>query len=153
MKASASVATCWSARRSGGDELEARRERYAQQVARSRSIDPKVWHDLLAPVATEMLVGATYADPSLFPEGFGISRRTEPGNEYLGLVMTWPEPNTFVLGLNYFDVADGCDNEDIYKLDLTTFMMTPYMCGAFEQEYPQYAGHHWAAKPYLRAPG
>lgn len=40
----------------------------------------------------------------------------------------------------------------MYKLDLTTFEMTPYMGRAFEQEYPQYAEHHWAAKPYLREP-
>lgn len=97
-----------------------------------------------------MIVGATYADPSMFPEGFGITRRSEPRNQYLGPVMTWPEPDTFVLGLNYYDAADKGDNEDIYKIDLRTFEMTPYMRGTFEQEYPQYAGHHRAAKVYLR---
>ncbi len=101
-------------------------------------------------MATDMIVGATQAHPGLFPEGFDIRRRSEPRNEYLGLVMTWPEPSTFVFGLNYHDNEDGRDNEDMYKLDLTTFELTPYMRGSFEQEYPQYAGHHWAAKPYLR---
>lgn len=119
-------------------------------MKRSWSINPQTWHDLLLPMATEMIVGATQAHPGLFPEGFGIGRRTEPRNGYLGLVTTWPELNTFVLGVNYHDSADGHDNEDIYKLDLSAFEMTPYMRGTFEQEFPQYAGHHWAAKPYLR---
>jgi hypothetical protein len=95
-------------------------------------------------------VGATPAHPGTFPEGYGIGRRSEPRNEYLGLVTTWPEPNTFVLGLNYHDNDEAWDNEDIYKLDLTSFKLTPYMRGTFEQEYPEYTGHHWAAKPYLR---
>ena len=42
-------------------------------------------------MATEMVVGATQAHPGIFPEGFGIGRRSEPRNEYLGLVTTWPE--------------------------------------------------------------
>lgn len=121
-------------------------------MARSWRVDPQAWHDLLRPMATEMVVGATLAHPGVFPEGFGIGRRTEPRNEYLGLVTTWPEPTTFVLGVNYHDDADGRDNEDMYKLDLATFEMTPYMRGTLEQEYPQYAGHHWAAKSYLREP-
>jgi hypothetical protein len=121
-------------------------------MARSWRVDPQAWRDLLAPRATEMLLGATQAYPGFFPEGFGIGRRTEPRNEYLGLVATWPEPNTFVLGVNYHDNADGHDNEDMYKLNLTTFEMTPYMRGTFEKEYPEYAGHHWTAKPYLRQP-
>jgi hypothetical protein len=97
-----------------------------------------------------MVVGATMAHPNTFPEGLGIGRRTEPRNEYLGMVTTWPEPDIFVLGLNYYDRNDKGDNEDIYKVDLTTLQMTPYMRGSFEREYPEYAGHHWAAKPYLR---
>ena len=119
-------------------------------MADSWQVDRQAWEKLLAPVATQMIVGATLADPSIFPEGFGISRRTAPRNQYLGLVMTWPDPKTFVLGLNYYDPDDRHDNEDIYKIDLTTFEMTPYMRGSFEREYPEYAGHHWAAKPYLR---
>ncbi len=117
-------------------------------MARSWPVDPQAWYDLLKPMATTMVVGATEAHPGAFPEGFGIGRRTEPRNEYLGLVTTWPEPTTFALGVNYYDNADGRDNEDIYKLDLTTFEMAPYMRGSL-----QYAGHHWAAKPYLRKPG
>jgi hypothetical protein len=103
-------------------------------------------------MATQMIVGATNAHPGYFPEGFGIGRRKEPRNEYLGLITTWPEPNTFVLGLNYYDTDDRRDNEDMYKLDLTTFEITPYMRGSFEVEFPEYAGHHWAAKPFLREP-
>jgi hypothetical protein len=121
-------------------------------VARGKPVDPQAWHKLLKQGAAGMSVGATQAHPGLFPEGFGIGRRTEPRNEYLGLVTTWPEPTTFVLGFNYFDSDDGHDNEDMYKLDLATFEMTPYMRGAFEREYPQYAGHHWATKDFLRKP-
>src|SRR2546430_5566255 len=102
---------------------------YAERVARNPRVDPQAWHDLLAPMATKMIVGATQAHPGVFPEGFGIGRRDEPRNDYLGLVTTWPEPNTFVLGLNYHDNDDGRDNEDIYKLDLTSFELTPYMRG------------------------
>jgi hypothetical protein len=49
-------------------------------------VDPQAWRDLLAPRATEMIVGATNAEPGLFPHGFGIGRREEPRNQYLGLV-------------------------------------------------------------------
>src|SRR5688572_23485904 len=100
-------------------------------MARTRYVDPRAWRDLLAPRATEMILGATTAHPGYFPEGFGIGRRTEPRNQYLGLVTTWPEQDTFVLGVNYHDSADRHDNEDMYKLDLTTFEMTPYMRGTF----------------------
>src|SRR5712691_8048475 len=99
-------------------------------MARTRRVDSQAWHDLLVPMATDMIVGATQAHPGVFPEGFGIGRREEQRNEYLGLVTTWPEPNTFVLGFNYHDRDDRRDNEDIYKIDLTTFEMTPYMRGS-----------------------
>jgi hypothetical protein len=119
-------------------------------MARSWPVDRKWWDDLLKPMAPDMMVGATQAHPGVFPEGFGISRRTEPRNEYLGLVTTWPEPETFVLGLNYYDNADQCDNEDMYKLDLDTFELTPRMGRSFVKEYPQYGEHHRASKAYLR---
>jgi hypothetical protein len=99
-----------------------------------------------------MAVGATEAMSGVFPEGFGIGRRTEPRNEYLGMVVTRPEEHIYVVGTNYYDVDDRCDNEDMYKFDLGTNEWTPYMRGTFEEEFPQYAGHHWAAKPYLRKP-
>jgi hypothetical protein len=120
-------------------------------MGRTWKVDPQAWQDLLKPM-TPLAVGATAAHPSLFPTGFGIGRRNEPRNQYLGLVVTRPEANTFVLGLNYFDTVDDGDNEDMYKLDTTTFEVTPYMRGSFERDYPEYAGHHRAAKPYLRKP-
>jgi hypothetical protein len=73
-------------------------------------------------------------------------------SEYLGLVVTRPEADTFVLGLNYFDTVDNGDNEDMYRLDTATFEVTPYMRGSFEKEYPEYVGYHRATKPYLRKP-
>ena len=76
---------------------------YAERMARSWCVDPQAWDDLLKPMATEMIVGATQAHPGVFPDGFGIGRRDEPRNEYLGLVTTWPDGTTFVLGLNYHD--------------------------------------------------
>jgi hypothetical protein len=120
-------------------------------VAKSRKVDPQAWDDLVKRTSLPA-VGATNAHPDVFPEGFGIGRRTEPRNEYLGLVVTRPERFTVVLGANYRDNADAADNEDIYKLDTRTFELETYMRGRFEREYPQYAGHHRAAKPYLRKP-
>jgi hypothetical protein len=120
-------------------------------MGRTSKVDPQAWQELLKPM-TPLAVGATAAYPELFPTGLGIGRRREPRNQYLGLVVTRPEPNTFVLGLNYFDAVDDGDNEDMYRLDTTTFEVTPYMRGSFERNYPEYAGHHWAAKPYLRKP-
>ena len=120
-------------------------------MGRTWKVDPQAWKDLLKPM-TPLAVGATAAQPDLFPTGFGIGRRGGPRNEYLGLVVTRPNANTFVLGLNYFDTVDEGDNEDMYRLDTTTFEVTPYMRGSFERDYPEYAGHHWAAKPYLRKP-
>jgi hypothetical protein len=101
-----------------------------------------------------MMVGATHGEPGYFPrEGFGIGRRQEPErNKFLGSVFTWPEPITFVIGANYYDRNDHGDNEDMYKLDLNTFVMTPYMRGTFAQEFPVYGTHHWDAKPDLRKP-
>jgi hypothetical protein len=118
-------------------------------MGRTWTVDPQAWHDFVKPF-TPLAVGATEAHPDLFPNGFGIGRRQQPRNEYLGLVMTRPGPNTFVLGLNYFDTVDNGDNEDMYRIDLDAFEVAPYMGGSFEKDYPEYAGHHWAAKPYLR---
>lgn len=114
-------------------------------------MDQQAWQDLLKPM-TPLAVGATVARPDLFPTGLGIGRRTEPRNTYLGLVVTRPDTDTFVLGLNYRDTVDDGDNEDMYRLDTTIFEVTPYMRGSFERDFPEYAGHHWAAKPYLRTP-
>jgi hypothetical protein len=57
-----------------------------------------------------------------------------------------------VFGTNWFDAHDNCDNEDMYRFDLNTFQITPYMRGSFVKEYPEYAEHHRAAKPFLRKP-
>jgi hypothetical protein len=119
-------------------------------MGRTRKVDSRAWQDFVKPMP--LAVGATAAHPGVFPTGLGIGRRVEPRNEYLGLVVTRPEANTFVLGLNYFDTVDNGDNEDIYRLDKATFEVTPYMRGSFEKEYPEYVGHHRAAKPYLRKP-
>jgi hypothetical protein len=105
--------------------------------------------------AASLAVGATLAEPGVFPDGFaelGISQRAAPRNQYLGVVTTRPDEETYVFGLNYFDVNDNCDNEDMYKFDAENLDVTPYMRGTFEQEYPEYAGHHHAAKAYLRKP-
>jgi hypothetical protein len=70
-------------------------------------------------------------------------------------VLTRPDPETDVLGLNYRDHddgPDGRDNEDMYKFTPATGELTPYMRGTFEREYPEYTGHHWAAKDFLRKP-
>jgi hypothetical protein len=120
-------------------------------MGKPRRVDPQAWQDLLKPMPP-LAVGATAAHPGLFPTGLGIGQRVEPRNEYLGLVVTRPERDTFVLGLNYFDAADNGDNEDMYRLDTKTSELTPYMRGRFEKECPEYAGHHRAAKPYLRKP-
>lgn len=99
-----------------------------------------------------LAVGATMAEPGLFPGDLGVGMRSTPRNQYLGMVVTRPEQDTFVFGLNYFDTKDGCDNEDIYRLDRSRGEVDKYMKGPFEKEFPQYAGTHWAAKPYLRKP-
>jgi hypothetical protein len=112
-------------------------------------VDTRAWQDFVKPMSP-LAVGATAAHPGLFPTGLGIGRRVEPRNDYLGVVVTRPDADTFVLGLNYFDAVDNGDNEDMYRLDTTTFEITPYMRGSFEKEHPEYAGHHRAAKPYLR---
>lgn len=78
--------------------------------------------------------------------------RSTPRNQYLGMVVTRPEEDTFVFGLNYFDTKDGCDNEDIYRLDRSRGEIDTYMKGSFEKEFPEYAETHWAAKLYLRKP-
>jgi hypothetical protein len=96
-------------------------------------------------VMTPLAVGATAAHPDLFPAGLGIGRRGEPRKQYLGLVVTRPDVGTLVLGLNYFDTVDDGDNEDIYRLDSTTFEVTSYM-RSFETDYPESAGHHWVGK-------
>jgi hypothetical protein len=119
-------------------------------MPRSR-LDPQAWR-ALSPSLTSLAVGATLACPETFPDGFGISRRDEDINRFLGLVMTRPDEDTFVMGLNYFDSVDGFDNEDMYKVTPTTSELVPYMRGTFEKEYPEYAGHHWASKPFLRRP-
>jgi hypothetical protein len=118
-------------------------------MGRTWQADPKAWDDLLGSTRS-LSVGATQPYPNVFPHGLGIGKRGQPRNEYLGLVMTRPQPNIFILGVNYFDTVDDGDNEDMYKVDVNTFQITPYMRATFEKEYPQYAGHHWAAKPYLR---
>jgi hypothetical protein len=118
-------------------------------MGRTRKVDSRAWQDFVKPMPP-LAVGATAAHPGVFPTGRGIGRRVEPRNEYLGLVVTRREANTFVLGLNYFDTVDNGDNEDIYRLDTATFEVTPYMRGGFEKEYAAYAGYHRAAKPYLR---
>jgi hypothetical protein len=120
-------------------------------MARPWKVSPLAWEDLVRPMPS-LAVGATAAHPNLFPEGLEIGRRDAPRNQYLGLVLTRPKEDTFVLGLNYFDTIDGGDNEDMYRLDTTTFELKPYMGRSFEREYPEYAGHHRAAKPYLRKP-
>ncbi len=114
-------------------------------------MDPQAWEDLLKQTRLPA-VGATSAYPNQFPEDLGIGRRDEPRNEYLGLVVTRPEEDTVVFGLNYFDAADDGDNEDMFKLDTRTFDLETYMRGRFEREYPDYAGHHRAEKSYLRQP-
>jgi hypothetical protein len=118
-------------------------------MAKIRKVEQQAVEDLLRPISP-LAVGATAAHPGLFPNGLGIGPRDEPRNEYLGLVLTRPEANTLVLGLNYYDSADDGDNEDMYRLDTKTLEIKPYMRGSFEKDYPAYAGHHWAAKPYLR---
>jgi hypothetical protein len=120
-------------------------------MTRPRKVDPQALENLIKQTSLPA-VGATNAHPDLFPEGFGIGRRTAPRNEYLGLVVTRPEEFTVVLGLNYRDAADDADNEDMYKLDTSTLDLEAYMRGRFEREYPGYAGHHCAAKPFLRKP-
>jgi len=94
-------------------------------------VDTRAWQDFVKPMPP-LAVGATAAHPGLFPAGLGIGRRVEPRNHYLGLVVTRPGADTFVLGLNYFDAVDNGDNEDMYRLDTTTFEITPYMRGSFE---------------------
>lgn len=112
-------------------------------------MDPEAWQEFLKPMAP-LAVGATAAHPAVFPSDLGIGRRVAPRNEYVGVVVTRPEGNTYVLGLSYLDTADDGDNEDVYRLDTTSFEVTPYMRGSFEREYGEYAGHHWAKKSYLR---
>jgi hypothetical protein len=112
-------------------------------------VDPKGWEDLLNQMRLPA-VGATNAYPDQFPEGLGIGRRTEPRNEYLGAVVTRPEEDTVVFGLNYRDHADDADNEDMYRIDTRTLEIEPYMRGRFEREHSEYASHHWAEKSYLR---
>lgn len=129
----------------------ARGRGYPDLVLRSWPVDPQALTDLLKPVGvTEMLVGATQAMPGVFPEGFGISPRSEPRNELLGTVVTRPEEHIYAIGVTYYDRNDDGDNEDIYKIDLTANEMTPYMRGSFEEDYPKFANTHRAAKPYLR---
>jgi hypothetical protein len=111
-------------------------------------MDSAAWEDLLGKTRA-LAVGATEAYPDLFPDGL-FGRRAEPRNTYLGLVMTRPEPNIFVLGANYYDSHDKGDNEDMYKVDTATLKITPYMRGTFENEYPEYAGHHPTPKHFLR---
>ena len=120
-------------------------------MARTRKVEQKAVENLLKPM-TPLAVGATAAHPDVFPSSLGVGRRDEPRNQYLGLVVTRPDPETLVLGLNYFDAVDNCDNEDMYRLDTTTLDLTPYMRGTFEREYPGYTGHHRATKTYLRKP-
>src|SRR4051812_37555347 len=118
-------------------------------MATSRNVHPDAWQAFLdsrPPVA----VGATAAYPGMFPEGLGISPRSWPRNQYLGLVETRPEPTKYVLGFNDRDTADDGDNEDMYIIDVTTGELKPYMRGSFEGEHPEYAGHHRAKKDYLR---
>jgi hypothetical protein len=119
-------------------------------MARTRKVDPQAWEDLIRPTPS-LAVGATTAHPNLFPDGLEIGRRDATRN-HLGLVLTRPREEIFVLGLNYFDTIDDGDNEDMYRLDTTTFELKPYMGRSFESDYPEYAGHHRAAKPYLRKP-
>ena len=83
-------------------------------MGKTRKVDRQAWEDLIRPM-WPLAVGATAAQPDLFPEGLGIGRRDEPRNRYLGLVVTRPGEDTFVLGLNYFDAADAGDNEDMYS--------------------------------------
>jgi hypothetical protein len=120
-------------------------------MGRTWKVDAQPWQELLSSI-TPPAVGATAAHPDMFPTGLGIGRRGEPRNQYVGLVVTRPDANTFVLGLNYFDTADDGDNEDMYRIDTTICEVTPYMRGSFEKDHPEYAGHHRAAKPYLRKP-
>ena len=120
-------------------------------MARTRKVEEQAVRSLLRPMGT-LAVGATSAHPNLFPSGLGISQRDEPRNRYLGLVVTRPDPDTYVLGLNYFDGLDDCDNEDMFRLDTKALEITPYPGRSFENEYPAYAGHHWSTKRYLRKP-
>lgn len=122
---------------------------YPQAMAKTRKVERESVESLFRRMSPPA-VGATAAHPDIFPSGLGIGRREEPRNRYLGVVLTRPAPDTLVLGLNYFDAADNCDNEDMYRLDMTTLDLTPYMRGAFEREHPEYTGHHRATKTYLR---
>ena len=98
-------------------------------------MDPLAWDELLKHTSLPA-VGATSAHPELFPENLGIGRRTEPRNEYLGLVITRPEKFTVVLGLNYRDAVDDGDNEDMFELDTRTFDLETYMRGASSGSTP-----------------
>src|SRR3954465_6983227 len=119
-------------------------------MTKSRNVDPDAWQAFLAS-RRPLAVGATGAYPGMFPEGLGITPRTAPRNQYLGLVETRPDATKHVLGFNYNDAADDGDNEDMYTIDANTGELKPYMRGSFEREYPEYAGYHRAEKIYLRA--
>src|SRR4051794_40084622 len=94
-------------------------------MARTRRVEQQAVDDLLKGTAS-VAVGATAAHPGAFPASLGIGRRETPRNTYLGCVVTRPEADTLVLGLTYFDSADNCDNEDMYRIDMTTLEIRPY---------------------------
>src|SRR5437867_3289770 len=106
-------------------------------MAKPKAIDPKAWLDLLAQTRA-LGLGATEAYPGFFPEGLGITRRTEPRNTLRGTVMTKPEPFVVMIGVTYWDKVDNGDNEDMLKVNEQTLEITPMTPAEFAKEYPEY---------------
>ncbi|MGH2905887.1 MAG: hypothetical protein ACRDKI_03860 [Solirubrobacterales bacterium] len=107
------------------------------------------WDKFVAPFKT-LTVGATHYVQNDFPDALGIGQRSFPRNELLGHIVSRPTDYFYVVGVNYFDTNDGCDNEDIFKIDTRTLEMDNYSPRQFEKDFPAYAGTHWANKDFLR---
>jgi hypothetical protein len=98
-------------------------------------------------------LGATQAHPDLFPPEFssiGINPRDAARNDLLGMTVTRRAADEAAFGLSYLDSKDGGDNEDFFLLDLPSETITYWPGASFEKAYPEYAGAHRGAKPYLR---
>lgn len=82
-------------------------------------------------------------------ENVAFPPRDATRNTFLGITLTIPEPDAYVVGVAWEDSKDGRHDEDVYVVDPATATVKPYYQGRWELVDARYRGTHHGDKSYL----